>query len=478
MIRPETVIALRAYTSLPKGIQGILMRRRQGYELSGEASEDEDITKLMSRATQRVHCVSTASFHSGLMDPGTPASGPFVFRGCSLGEKDGTIVAVARALSGPVPAGFADAKAPSLELLVSFRSADVTQCWGGEEVLFGTTSVLGALAPPWAYVRPVVDGSVARILAPCTNGCYLLERLDAGDQRNAAPSDAEATYGALLRMDVVAILGGRVPSSAPCIYRLARNAVVVGPEGSHDKVAALQATLRIPSQPTNGKLVATTAFTLQRGVAAPLTDFPDVSAKQLAAAAGDGTSVFFQPLERWQMPRRRLSLHIVLAPAGPQVAMRDIVLRPSLGDRTLTGVSIHVRAPFFNAPRPGETDRSQTEQLERIVQSAADQQLASTDVSSGQGALDAFTRSMTAEVEAKVNAAQLFGAKVTARIKTDLITTHGESVRLPEGGTAVIPEYALSETSTRICVFTGGLAALGVKASFHPWKQIRQGFAF
>ena len=491
MIRPEAVIALRAYTTLPRSIQGMLTRRTKGFELSGDVSEDMDFAALAAKATQKVHCVSAANFHSGLMDPGTPATGPFVFRGCSLQEKDGIVVAVARVLKGTVPAGFAEQQARQPDLLVSFRSTDVTQCWGGEELLFGTTTVLGALAPPWAYVRPVVDGSAAQILAPCVNGCYLLERLNTGGDKPSALADAEAMYNALLRMDVLAMLGGTVPASAPCIYRLAQNAVVVAPDGSRDKIEALQVALRIPTQPASTKLVTTTSFTLYQSVASAIPDSQYITPDQLAAAVGAGTSVLFQPLERWQLPRRRLTLTATLTTAAPATggvpvpaaaaqglgAIQDLQMRPTLGDRMLTGVSISVRCPVFNLPRPGESAKTQTEQLERIVQSSVDTQLAATDVSHSQAALDAFTSAFTRDLETQINATSLYGAMVRARCKADLLTTHGESVRLPDGGTVVIPEYALSETSARICVFTGGLAALGVKATFHPWRQIRQGFA-
>jgi hypothetical protein len=487
MIVPEAVLALKAYTAMHRPIQGVLERRQRGFALAGDVKDSGNLLDALAGASTVVYCVRRATFHAGVADPGVSQAGPFTFRGIATQARDAAITLLGELLAGSpgdevrraLEASGATALGGTKAYLVSFTGEDVLKCSGKLQIAFGTSTTLEALAPKWDHVAPVLGGQLPRTVAACANGCYIIERLDiAASSSFRLPAEkAREVLQNLRQLDLVAVTKPP-PTEGGVIYRLAANALLFGPAGYEDQVAELQRTLRLPQIQRREKLPGTTPI----DVSASVVDLPEPSqstatltTQQLTDAAA--LSVHSQPLERWQMPARLLAVRVraVREAATGDSPMTKLVLPPWLEDGAQLGVEMTLSLPPMRPVRPGETPHAQREQLQRVAGSVLRATLASTPVGKSQTALDTMTKKLAAAIEVALAASGLFAKppQLTAHVLFTL--TRGEPARLPNGNVVVVPAYATLESSPRLCALMGGMAAFGLRVSFHPWKQAKQG---
>ena len=444
MISPEAVLVLRAYTTLPGSVQGALLKRARGYELEGPIERGAQLG-----ARSPVICLRRATFHSGFADAGTVREGPLALQGRGVPLADSRVALVGRVLD------------TDEEVLASFEVRDVLRCTGQGHLPFGTVSTAGALAPPWDYARAVLQGTAHRALIACAGGCFLVDRL-----RAAPLPDAKRLYDNLCALDVVLVTPG-----AEVVYRLASNAIAFAPTGFEDALAELQASLRVPpSARARERLPSTCELQISASMSDLLGDFV-VSQQQVRDAAPSEYAVLVQPLLRWQLPVRRLEMHVEASAQLPGPRER-FAPRPWVAHALHMGVDTFLHVPSFAPPRPGDNRRTQQDRLERIVRELADARLPQI---SSDAALDAFAREMAGALNAAFNGSGLFAAPVMTEIRTSLETTHGSQVALPSGAVAVVPEYATQASTARMCAFTGPLVALGLRAVYTPWARARDG---
>ena len=465
MISPEAVLALKAYTTLGGSLQGVLERRSRGFEIGGDIRRDS--APILPDAPV-VSCVRKATFHTGLMDPGTVKVGPFAFRGETRKAADGRVTLLGRLLEG---AEEAPAPGSPTSVLVSFDPADILRCAGKESVPFGTVSTMDALVPPWAYFVPVLSRAVPRLVSACAGGCFLIERLGNGP----APPGAQALLHNLASLDIVVVVPPLTPNSV--LYRLATNAVLAGPPGYEDRLSEFQASLRVGTSAAAGaRLPSTTELQISASMADAglMGASTAVTLQQVRDAAPAETAVYSQPLIRWQLPARRLSLRILLSGA-PGGSTQLLQVKPWVERATHLAVDVRATVPAFAPPRPGESLSTQKEQLKRVLRHVVGKRVQELTPGGGQAALDAFTAAMLRASDATINQTALFGIPIATRVQTEFVATNGQPVRLANGGIAVVPEYATASASLRMCAFLGGLVAAGLRVSYLPWSRARQG---
>ena len=362
--------------------------------------------------------------------------------------------------------------------LVSFSARDAVTCGTADALLFGTCTSLGPLLPPWEYVEAVVRGSPARALVACANGCFLIESSGTKDVAPEGVPDGRALVENLHGVDLI-VHSTRAHHSGT-IYRLASNALLVGPDDFDEQVAQLRAELKIPPLSGRGTLVATTSFSISRSLLDLDLAGVRLSPEQVASLGDRSLRATLQPMERWQLPERQLTVSVVMQPSPGEArggTLSQSNLKPFLLKGANLGVKTGVQAPPFRTLRPGETSSSLGDQLHRIVEGGVRALLNRTAGDPTQAGLDAFTRECSAAIQQGVNAGALFQAPVRVTVQGELILSRGDTVRLPTGAPVVVPDYALHEDDPRICAFTGVLVALNLRASFHPWRQARQGIS-
>jgi len=469
MISPEAVLALKAYTTLGGSLQGVLERRSRGFEIGGDIRRDS-APILPVAPTVTVSCVRKATFHTGLMDPGTVKVGPFTFRGETRKAADGRVTLLGRMLESPDEAPAPGASA-SASVLVSFDPADVLRCAGKESVPFGTVSTMDALVPPWSYFVPVLSRTVPRLVSACPGGCFLIERLGSGP----APPGAQALLQNLSSLDIVVVVPPLTANSV--LYRLATNSVLAGPPGYEDRLSEFQAALRVGTSAVAGaRLPSTTELQVSASMADAglMGEATAVTLQQVKDAAPAEAAVYFQPLIRWQLPARRLSLRILLSGA-PGGSTQRLQVKPWVERTTHLAVDVKATVPAFAPPRPGESPSTQKEQLERVLRHIVGKRVLELAPGGGQAALDAFTAAVLRASDASINQTALFGIPISTRVQAEFVATSGQPVRLANGGIAVVPEYATASASPRMCAFLGGLVAAGLRVSYLPWSRARQG---
>jgi hypothetical protein len=432
MITPEAVLALRAYTSLSATVQGTLQRRTRGFDLSGDLARDG-----APRAASEVYCTRRATFHRSLQDAGESRDGTFRFHGRAFGDERLVLTGMMR--DEPV--------------LVSFDRADVVRCSAEDELSFGTLSAAGPLVPALDYAQPVLQGPLQRALFVSAAGCLLLSRV--------APGDAAPLYDNLRSLDIVVEAQPREANAV--LYRIAGNAVLAAPHGYEDRLAELQAALRVaPSAHARARLPAASALQISGSMADPAALGQPLQLQQLRDALPPDLVASLQPLTDWQLPAKRLSVRVVAQPAQQRLS-----LKPWLMDEV--GVQLYVSCPAFAPPRPGVTLLAQKEQLatalRQLIQAPGD----------SRAALDAAAAALASAAAASLNATGLFAQRLAPAVSLELIVTRGQSVRLPSGAHAVVPDYACHAASVRMTALTAPLVAVGMRAQFTPWPSARQG---
>ena len=455
MITAEAVLVLKAYTKLASSVQGVLVKGARGYELEGTIQRGSE---LGAHAPQNpVTCLRKATIHSSFADAGSLREGPLVLQGRAVSLADSRVALVGLLLGAGEPE----------EVLASFDVGDVLGCTGHYEIPFGTVSTTGPLAPPWEYARAILQGRAQRALVACAGGCFLVDRL-----RTATLSEAKRLFENLCNLDIVVEVPGTERGAV--VYRLASNAVALGPVDFEDALAELQASLRVPpSARSRDRLPSTSELQMSASMSDPnlMSDSFVVSPQQVREAAPRSFRVLVQPLLRWQLPVRRLELHVEAATDSPGARQR-LLLRPWIAHALQMGVDTFLLVPRFAPARPGDNQRTQKDQLERIVRELAEARLISFD---GNSALTIFAREMARALNAAFNESGLFPAPVMTGIRTSLETTHGSHVTLASGGVAVVPEYATRASTARMCALTGPLIAAGLRVVYTPWSRARNG---
>jgi hypothetical protein len=454
MITGEAALVLKAYTTLGTSVQGALLKRARGYELGGAIERG---AKLGAQAAQApVVCVKKATIHAGFMDAGRIREGPLVLQGQSV-PLEGSRVALAGHILG--------SKAPEA-VLASFGAGDVLSCSGYDEIPFGTVSTAGPLVPPWEYVQALLEGRAQRALVACAGGCFLFDRL------RVVPLDrAQQLFENLCNLDIVLV----APGQSLVAYRLASNAIALGPADFEDTLAELQAALRVPpSARSKERLPSTSELQMSASMADTnmMSGAFAVSQQQVRDVAPAPYRILAQPLVQWQLPMRRLEVDVALSSASARA--QRLRIRPWLAHALHMGVDAVVTAPPFVPARPGDSQQTQKEQLSRILREAVGARLPRVTFTDD-AALALFAREVTKGLNAAFNSAGLFAGPVTTRLRASLETTRGAPVTLPSGGLAVVPEYATQTSSARMCAFVGPLIAAGLRVSYTPWARARHG---
>ena len=163
------------------------------------------------------------------------------------------------------------------------------------------------------------------------------------------------------------------------IYRLAQNALVVGPDNFDERLAALQNTLKLPTQARRGSLVATTPYTISKGILDVDPLGARVTVAQIAGAGDATLHAVLQPVEAWQQARRTLRLAVNARLQDSSSASDNrIHLQPFLDAAAHARIDLAVQLPKFRALRAGETAASVRDQFERVLRARVQQQLRRT----------------------------------------------------------------------------------------------------
>ena len=472
MITSDSAQILKAYTTLRDGVQGSLVKRAGGFELWGDVQRVGNTSNQVEVWTNShaVNCVLKATFHDSLSEAGTLREGPFVFQGESL-QNHGKQIVLGRVLQGPDTA----AENPKQLVLVSFLDTDIVKCSTTEEIPFATANTSSPLAPPWAYIEPVFSGKFNKVLAACAGGCYIIDTLNT---LTTQAQYARSLLSNLMNIDVVVF----APGTPAVIYRLATNAILAGPADYEDKMQELQSMLQLPASAViRNRLPSAGDWQISASMADSemLRDGVAVTVQQIRDSAST-LLVYSQPLVGWQLPERRLIIDITINHSSiSQLTIGNGVrlnLKPWMAKGLRMGVQTSAKSVKFSPLRPGETDQSQKDSLERIINENAQSTLLFLSVEGGKGSLDAVTRQLTNNLTGALNQSGLFPSPVTVQVSTDLVITKGEAVRLHTGSVVMIPEYACSASSARMTCLTSIIAA-GIKLSFIPWSKTKQGFS-
>ena len=472
MISPESIIALKAYTGMLKSVQGALDRQGRFFYIGSEIREDGNLPAALRDAAVSVYCVRNATFHSWLLDPGTAQTGPFTFRGATLSFDD-KVTLVGKLLEGSIDddvrkALFPNGGSDATTCLVSFVSSDVLKCSGREQVAFGTSTVAESLAPKWEHFAPVLSGQLPRTLAACANGCYVIDRVDANHQVPAALQRAQALLKNLTSLDIMATTKPPPGAGTGVIYRLASNALLLGPAGYEEQLAELQRELRVAPTRERGRLPTSSSLDVSASVAEIEGDVHNITAQQVLEHGS--CTVCSQSLERWCLPSRSINVWV----QAERTAAYRVVMAPWFEPAAELGVTMQLDLPSLRPLRAGETALAQREQLERVVKHAVGQAVSSVPVGRSQHSLDACTTLLATALQSIFGGSGLFLADFRVHTRLFYEAHEGDTIRLPTGGLVVVPKYA-TETSARICALTGGMGAVGLRVTFYPWQAALNG---
>lgn len=470
MLRTEALVALKSYTRLPRPVQGLLERRGQEYELAGGISRGDSFDRVLAQLDVDVFCLSKLHILRSPTEEAGVVDGSFVVRGKAIKLDGGAMFGVVSVVLGAVPPDLR--RADNLYLLRLF-DADFVRCSVPQQLPWGVNTSSDALAPKWNYVSAVFSKRVQHAVVACPNGLFSLRA--ASHPSELPASAAEALLRNLLDVDVVLELppgsagGGATTRS---IYRLAANALFVGPEDAGEQLEQLQRSLKLPSLPGPSRTLATSvgAFSLHAGLLQ--TQGPSVDAEAVRSAAPPGAAVTQQSLSKWWTAPVSFDVRLTATVAADQATPTQLSLRLREGPRREYDVAVQLLCAPLREPRPGETEATLRSQLAAVVGSALEAALADFHPRGAtQGQLDGLTRALGDAAEAGLNGALLFDGAATVAVQLAFDQVKGETTLLPSGEVVVIPRFATDLLSPRLNAYLGVFATLGLQGSFTAWPQ-------
>ena len=464
MLKRETLSALRAYTSLSTGIQGQLTLRNAKYGIVHDIETDDDFQAILHKMPQITRCVRSATFHKDVLDPGIHKTGPFFLKGLVLkGSNNGMY-------------GVLDVSRPGMQdnthQLVSYKQKDVISCEAKQNIIFATVPIASELIPPWKYIHAVLYGPVKELLVVCCNGFFLLKRNLSIVLADA--KDAELIYEMLIQYDIVVAVRTSAQANT-VIYRLAKNALLIGPDDYANKLEELQDKLQVNFHSANTTTISAPSsdYQIKDTVVSAEPNASQVTYDQIQELQDEMLDADHQPLRDWQLPRRTMSLELWIEPQTG--AAKNLMTHSMRRVTDKLAINIVVHRLEFREREPGENEFVLREHLQRLVFDIIDMQLKSLSIDKSQNALDQFTNSIVHLLKLALVKSTLFPVPTSCKVHVELSVTEGQVVKLPTGKEVVIPRHALNGNSVRLSTFLGGLAKIGLEAKFYSWHQLESG---
>jgi hypothetical protein len=471
MLRREALSALRAYTQLPESIQGVLELRGEEYVLAGGISRSHNFDRALKDVDTDVFCVSRLRVMRSALDLAGEVQGAFILRGKAVRLSDNTILSIASVVVGTVPTSL---RSEENAYLLTIKDEDFMRCASPQQMPYGINTVTDALAPKWNYISAVFSKKIPHAVVCCSNGVFGLRA--AARPSELGPSEAEQLIDNLLNLDIVIEVEAPKPKT---IYRVASNCILAGGDQMQEQIAALQASLQIPSYLGGGRTLPNSLANFSIDASLLQLSGPTVEYDLVSSAVPAGASLRRESLTKWwRAPasffiRLGISLPSNASPASSETAP-PLKLQWRLKDGALRqfNVDIEVSGPSFRDPRPGETPSSLRHQLKGAIQAPLERFLRNFKAQeASQGNLDAFTQSLGEHVATSINTSQLFDASVAVNGRVSFEEEKGETASLPSGDLVVIPRYAYDLDSVRLSAFLGAFSSLGLQGSFTAWPQ-------
>lgn len=460
MLCREATAALKAYTTLPQPIQGLLVRdAEKDFQLSSIITNDSTLDRLLSKIDTDTFCLSRLRVLRSRSELLGTVDGAFVVRGraVSLGEE---IVAVATVVSGTVPD---ELRSPSGTYFLALHPTDIVRCTQPQQIAFGTNPTTAALVPGLNYISAVFTRRVSHVVVACANGLFSLRGLSKESILGA--DEAERCLRNLAGCEYM-IHTAEAPAA---IYRVADDCLLVGPEGFDDQLQQLQRTLKLPTQEKRPDLVSSVPFILSGSLLTTGSERIS-SLEDLRAALPAGADVKRENLVDWWRTPSTFTLSIVIFSVEGQDTPK--VLSQTSKDAQGHELRLDLKFVTLRDLRPGETEATLRSQLASIVSEAAKRILKLTQQ---QSELDALTEKLGNALESDLNASQLFQDKVFVKIVLKHDEATGTSVVLPSGDRAILPTYGVNPASPRLASYLGVFASLGLQGSFKDWKSAKNG---
>jgi len=456
MIRAESLLPLRTYTlESRKGVLGLLEGVAEGV-FTLQAVEPENAQELKPRATSFHSCSVADIYEAGAGDvpEARQVKGPLTFRGTGvqLGERVFVTGAELSGMSKPVLASYllTDALAPPPDLTIPFATVPIT----------------GPLAPSWYFIKGLLGGDSTPLCLACTAaGCFLMRRMK---QSVAAVTDRELLDN-IINLRYVLFIDPSLPPSAQVVYRLARNALVVGPVNFGLQLNTLQVHLRLSATPVDSanNMLITTPMAVSRN----LLSIPeeDLKLENVQALQHPTLQVLEQPLLGWLQPQRRMVVNVVAQDGAAQALQVNAFSTPQWA------VDFTLALPPFRPLRPGESTAMQTDQLQRLIVSLFQGGSILETLSLNQQSLDSFTEAVAHALTLSLNNADLFLAPLALRVDAQLAVSEGLHASLANGQSITVPYYASSPQAPRLAAYIAAMGAYGIKCTFTDWNAAVHG---
>ena len=465
MIRPETVAALQSYASLPNKVQGVLVWD-DGYHLGTFVTGHGDFSRVVAHADSWL-CVKSFNLHTSLLET-RPFVGYFVLRGSFVHYEDGSIVGICRVVKGKEAEGQQQAPPKDSNLLVSFRLEDALHCDLPQTLVFGTSTSTEALAPPLNYVLAVLRRHPVKCVVSCPSALFVIRGLP-----QISPVDEPRVIRVLENLvnNVDIVIQFQGPRTT--LYRVAKNCIAVAGDGAESAIRAVQAQLELPITPPSaaaGRLASEVQYKISAGLLEPMDT--EVTAEALGNLALS-VEVLRQPLVNWHAPQVSLLFEAKVFSVQAQELPHSIDTKLVLKSGAIE-VSAKVRYSDLRVPRGGETDIGLRQQLTRILDAAVRENIDGGHTRS-QEALNSITQKLSDSLQTTINAARLFDSQVQVELIGKQMHSQGDSFRLPSGNWTVVPEYATTTSSARMCSYLGVFGHFGMQVSMYPWSPGHEG---
>ena len=289
------------------------------------------------------------------------------------------------------------------------------------------------------------------------------------------------------------------------LYRISANALAVGKRGDATRIEEIQRILRTTADARTYLQTGSSHFSFTKGIV-------DFRGKVVARAkveeaiktvcGGDDREgdqlarIRNEPLLRWLRPTQVLKLAVSVAEvatfraAAAAAGDSDSCSSSSFSERFLAlkgkvGVIVSTASAKVRGALPGESATAPTTQLRRVISEAvkgavraAGARQRSSDGGAAAPSSSApwtpffgvtFSQSLGDEIRDQLQSSGLYKEQVKVTIETKIVRGSGKATHLPNGWSALIPDYARRPDSARVAVITEALCHLGIEARFTSW---------
>ena len=466
MLRTESVVALKAYTTLPAPVQGVLERRANRYQLGAVITNDRSFDRVLAKTEGETLCLRRLRIVRAGADQPATVEGAFVVRGKAV-RLDKDIFAVGSVVVGDVPKSFTSA---SGLYLLRLTDDDFMRCGSPQQVPYGINTLTGDLVPGWNYVSSLFDRRVARAVVACPNGLFVLRTL-------GAPTLAAEQAAEVLRNLRDVEFMAQASTRPRALVRLTANCILAAPENFD--VSAIQQSLRAPPYPAAGDLSAVGSFLPSKSLLELGGPRPDYDALRSALPAE--VTLIRQPLSNWWHVAESYELNLELRLVPGQEVPRTTELRMKVGKNKDGEVRVKASHVPFRDLRPGETDAMLRGVLLDNLRGAVESALGSDTVVT-QSNLNAASNGIGMTLQKQLPLSEVFAARrsdgavpVDVSLLLSQKVSEGEPATLPSGERVIVPSYSTESDSPRLAAYLGAFSALGVQGSFQSWRSARKG---